>query len=250
MMKLREVTIVSKSKLRLASMAAVSMLLSSCASSTPKMTGVADLKMVSASALPTPTIADMSASERPYRVGAFDKLTIDVFGSEELSKKEVQVDASGRMTFPLIGTIEVAGKTPGEIGEAMQDQFRGRYIRNPQVTVSLKEIVSQTVTIGGEVKKAGVYPIVGKMTLLTAIASAEGWTDVSSRSEVVVFRTVNSQDYAAIYNVKAIQKGRYPDPEVFASDIIMVGESQSRKIWKDFLGASPLLAPVIYLLGQ
>lgn len=192
----------------------------------------------------------MSASDRPYRVGAFDKLVIDVFGSEELSNKEVQVDASGRITFPLIGTLEVAGKTPGEVGEAMQDLFRGRYIRNPQITVNLKEIVSQTVTIGGEVKKPGVYPIVGKMTLMTAVASAEGWTDISSRGEVVVFRTVKAQDYAAVYNVKAIQKGRYPDPEIFANDVIMVGESQSRKIWKDFLGASPLLAPVIYLLGQ
>ena len=230
--------------------AVASLALVSCASSSPDMTGAANLNMVTASAFPTPTLDDLSASDRPYRVGPFDKLTIDVFGSEELSKKEVQVDASGRITFPLIGTIEVAGKTPGEVGEAMQDLFRGRFIRNPQVTVNLKEIVSQTVTIGGEVKKPGVYPIVGKMTLMTAIASAEGWTDISSRSEVVVFRTVKSQDYAAVYNVKAIQKGRYTDPEVFANDIVMVGDSQSRKIWKDFLVASPLIAPVILLLGQ
>ena len=47
--------------------------------------------------------------------------------------------------------------------------------------MNLKEIFSQTVTIGGEVKKAGVYPIVGRMTLLTAIASAEGWTEYSQK---------------------------------------------------------------------
>ncbi len=224
--------------------------LTGCASSTQMSAPVQDLKRVDVSSMPVPSTADLSASDRPYRVGPFDKLTIDVFGSEELSQKEVQVDASGRITFPLIGTVEVAGKTPGEIGAAMQDLFRGRFIRNPQVTVNLKQIVSQTVTIGGEVRKPGVYPIIGKMTLMTAIASAEGWTDISDRGNVVVFRTVNKQDYAAVYNVKAIQRGRYPDPEVFASDVVMVGDSQSRKIWKDFLAASPLLAPVVLLIGR
>ena len=229
----------------------LSLLAAGCASSLSTGGATAsNLQMVESSALPTPTIADLSASERPFRVGPFDKLTIDVFGSEELSGKEVQVDASGRMTFPLIGTIEVAGKTPGEIGVMMQDLFRGRYIRNPQVTVNLKEIVSQTVTIGGEVKKPGVYPIIGKMTLMTAIASAEGWTDISDRGNVVLFRTVNNQKYAALYNVKAIQKGAYMDPDVYPSDVVMVGDSQTRKIWKDFLSATPLLAPVIYILGQ
>lgn len=206
--------------------------------------------MVKTDSLPTPSVADMQASDRPYRVGPFDKLTIDVFGSEELSNKEVQVDASGRITFPLIGTIAVAGSTPGEISTKMQDLLRGRYIRDPQVSVNLKEIVSQTLTIGGEVKKPGVYPIVGRMTLMTAIASAQGWTDISRKGEVVVFRTVNGKNYAAVYNVKAIERGNYSDPELFSSDVVMVGESQSRKIWKDFLGTSPLIAPIIYLIAN
>lgn len=204
--------------------------------------------MTASDSLPVPGAEDLQASDRPYRVGPFDRLTIDVFGSEELSKREVQIDASGRITFPLIGELAVAGMTPGEVANVMADRFRGRYIRNPQVTVNLKEIVSQTVTIGGEVKKPGVYPIVGKMTLMTAVASAEGWTDIASKGNVVVFREVGKKKYAAIYNVKAIEKGTYSDPEIFANDIVMVGESQSRRFWKDFLSASPLLAPVIYQL--
>lgn len=239
-----------RAAVRTALVSAASAWLASCASSAPIMPTATDLKMIPAQSMPTPTIADMSAADRPFRVGPFDKLTIDVFGSEELSQKEVQVDASGRLTFPLIGTLEVAGMTPGEIGAAMQDRFRGRFIKNPQVTVNLKEIVSQTVTVGGEVKKPGVYPIVGKMTLMTAIATAEGWTDISNRGNVIIFRTVGRQNYAAVYNVKAIQQGRYSDPEVFSSDVVMVGESQSRKIWKDFLAASPLLAPVVYILNN
>lgn len=226
-----------------------SLALAGCAGSS-SYGGASNLTMLPAQELPAPTLNDLEASSRPYRVGPFDKLTIDVFGSEELSKKEVQVDASGRITFPLIGTVEVAGKTPGEIGMVMQDRFRGRFIRDPQISVNLKEIVSQTVTIGGEVKKPGVYPIVGDMTLMTAIASAEGWTDIANKGEVVVFRKVGGKEYAAIYNVKAIEKGRYADPDIYASDVVMVGDSQARKIWKDVLMASPLLAPVIYLLRK
>lgn len=223
------------------------LMLAGCAGSA-NYGGAPGLTMLPAQELPPPTLNDLAASNRPYRVGPFDKLMIDVFGSEELSKKEVQVDASGRITFPLIGTVEVAGKTPGEIGMMMQDRFRGRFIRDPQISVNLKEIVSQTVTIGGEVKKPGVYPIVGEMTLMTAIASAEGWTDIANKGEVVVFRKVGGKEYAAIYNVKAIEKGRYADPDIYASDVVMVGDSQARKIWKDVLMASPLLAPIIYIL--
>ncbi len=227
-----------------------SVLAAGCASSQPRIGGAPGLEVVDSSALPSPTVADLAANERPYRVGPFDILNIDVYGSEELSKREIQIDASGRITFPLIGTLEVAGKTPGEVSELMADRFRGRFIRNPQVTVNLKEIFSQKVTISGEVKKAGVYPIVGKMTLLTAIASAEGWTELSQKGEVVVLRTVGGRDYAALYDVRAIEKGRYADPEIFASDVVVVGRSESRSIFRDFLAASPLLAPVVLILGQ
>lgn len=223
---------------------------SGCATSGPKIGGAPGLEVVESSSLPVPTIADLAANERPYRVGPFDVLNVDVFGSDELSKREIQVDASGRMTFPLIGTLEVAGKTPGEVSDMMADRFRGRFIRDPQITVNLKEIFSQTVTISGEVKKAGVYPIVGKMTLLTAIASAEGWTEFSNKGEVVVLRTVGSRDYAALYNVKSIEKGRYADPEIYASDIVIVGNSAGRKILRDVVGLSAGLAPLIFILPQ
>lgn len=226
----------------------VSLVLAGCASSRMEIGGAPGLEVVSSGDLPPPTAADMSANERPFRLGPFDVLNVDVFGSEELSKKEIQVDASGRITFPLIGSLEVAGRTPQEVSAMMADKFRGRFIRDPQVTVNLKEIVSQTVTVTGEVKKAGVYPIVGRMTLMTAIASAEGWTEFSKKGEVVLRRRVAGQDYAALYDVRAIERGQYADPEVFASDVVVVGNSDSRRIFRDFLAATPLLAPVVLLL--
>ena len=62
--------------------------------------------------LPPPTRTDLFEQNRPYLIGPFDKLVIDVFGIEDLSEKEVQTDSGGRISFPLAGIIEAAGKTP------------------------------------------------------------------------------------------------------------------------------------------
>ena len=159
-------------------------------------------------------------------------------------RPDVAGDASGGFAWAPMGPAK-HGILDGAL---LADRFRGRYIRDPQVTVNLKQIVSQTVTVSGEVKRAGVYPIVGKMTLVKAIASAEGWTDFSQKGEVVVLRTVGGQDYAALYDMRAIERGRYQDPEIYANDTIVVGKSESRRIFRDILTASPLIAPVFLLL--
>lgn len=223
---------------------ALAIALSACASSKP-FGGVEGLKVVQADTLPPPQTADLAALDRPYRVGPFDKLSIDVFGIDELRDREVQVDASGRISFPLVGTIEASGRTPGEIEAAIKERLRKNYLRNPQVTVNLKETVSQVVTIGGEVKKPGLFPVVGRMTLMRAIATAEGTTEFAKKKEVVVFRTTGGRNYAALYDLQAIERGNYPDPEIYANDVVIVGDSTARRVFRDILNGAPLLAPLI-----
>ncbi|MBX3565285.1 MAG: polysaccharide export protein [Sphingomonas sp.] len=223
--------------------------LSACAGQT-SVGGSPNMTVVQGNVLPPPDRADLLATEsRPYYVGPFDKLTIDVFGIDELRQREIQVDASGRMSFPLAGVLEVSGRTPGEIEVLLKDRLRERYVRDPQVTVNLKETVSQVVTIEGQVKKAGQYPVIGRMTLLRAIAIAEGTDEFSKLDEIVVFRTVKGQNLAALYDLRAIRRGNYPDPEIFANDVVVVGDSKARRIFKDFLGIVPLLTtPLIVAL--
>lgn len=224
-------------------------LASACASSkiVPTPGGA---QIVDASALPAPTPADLRNGDRPYFIGPFDKLRIDVFGVTELSKQEVQTDASGRLSFPLIGVIEAAGKTPGDLAEIIKERLRGRFIRDPQVTVNLMETVSQVITVDGEVKEPGLYPVVGRMTLMRAVATAKGATEFAKLRSVAVFRKVNGQDMAAVYDLRAIREGRYKDPEVFASDVVIVGDSQVRRIFKDILNAAPLLTTPLIILFQ
>jgi polysaccharide export outer membrane protein len=225
------------------------LLLAACAGA-PQLGGDPNLRVVEASALPAPDRADLIAAARPYLVGPFDKLSIDVFGIEEMSSKDVQVDASGRMSFPLVGVIEVSGKTPGEIEALLRDRLSANYVRDPQVTVNLKETVSQVVTVDGQVRKPGLYPVIGRMTLLRVIAKAEGTDEFSKLNQVVVFRTVRGQDMAALYNLKAIRVGKYEDPEIFANDVVVVGDSKARRIFKDFLQVFPALATPIVIAAD
>ena len=186
---------------------------------------------------------------RPYLIGPFDKLQIDVFGIDELSEKEVQTDASGRISFPLAGIIEAAGKTPGEVEIELEERLRTRYVRDPQVTVNLKETVSQVITVDGQVREPGLYPVVGKMTLMRAVATAKGTAEFAKLDDVVIFRTVKGQQLAALYNLTAIRRGNYDDPEVFANDVVIVGDSKARRLFKDALQIVPLLTtPLIIAL--
>lgn len=211
--------------------------------------GASNITVMQGSELPAPDRADLLSESRPYLIGPFDKLMIDVFGIEELSQKEVQTDASGRISFPLAGVIEAAGKTPAEIEDEIEARLRSRYVRDPQVTVNLKETVSQVITVDGQVKKPGLYPVIGKMTLMRAVATAEGTAEFAKLDDVVIFRTVNGQQLAALYNLKAIRRGNYADPEVFANDVVVVGDSQARRLFRDALQVVPLLTtPLIIAL--
>lgn len=224
--------------------------LSACAS-TPDIGGAPSLEVLDAKELPVPERGETFAIDRPYIVGPFDKLRIDVFGIPELSDRKVQVDASGRISFPLIGALTIAGSTPGEIERMIETKLAANYVRNPQVSINLEETVSQVVTVEGQVKKPGLFPVVGRMTLLRAIALSGGTDEFAKLNEVVIFRTVKGEQYAALYNLKSIRIGAYPDPEVFANDVVVVGESRARRVFKDFLQVLPALStPLIFAVDR
>jgi polysaccharide export outer membrane protein len=223
-------------------------LLSGCGGG-PRLGGDPGLRVLDAASLPVPERMDVVGEGAAYYVGPLDRLTIDVFGIKELSEREVQVDGSGRISFPLAGAVDVLGKTPGEVEADLAQRLRLAGVRDPQVTVNLKDPVSRVVTVEGEVHKPGLYPVTGGMTLMGAVARAEGTTEYSRLDEVVVFRKVRGERYAALYNLDAIRHGAYADPPIYAGDIVMVGDSSGRRLFKDILQTIPLLTtPLIVAL--
>ena len=195
--------------------------------------------------LPAPTGADLVAATTPYRIGPFDKLKIDVFGVDDLSG-ELQTDASAGLSMPLIGYVDAASKTPDELAAIIAAKLR-RFVRDPQVTVNLKETTSQVFTVDGQVTQPGSYPVVGNMSLMRAVATAKGASEYARMNDVVIFRTVNGHALAGLYNLSAIRRGLYADPKIYANDVIVVGDSEARRLFNQFVQVSPLFTTPLIL---
>lgn len=199
--------------------------------------------------LPAPGRADLTASDRPALIGPLDTIQVDVFNVPDLSR-EIQVDASGRISMPLIGTIDARGKTAAELAANVEMALRGRYMRNPEVTVNLKSSVSQVVTIDGQVIEPGLYPVTNQMTLMRAIASAKGLSEFARQDDVVILRTVSGHKMAGLYNVTAIRNGSYDDPAIYANDVVIVGDSPARRRFRDLVSLAPLIAAPLIAIVQ
>lgn len=227
-----------------------SLAIGGCAGRTPPLpTSSATLTVVDDAALPAPTLSDRAGLNRGAAVGPYDKLIIDVYGMKDLSARPITVDAGGHISFPLTGSFNVSGMTAGEIENELERRLQAAYVRDPQVSVNLEEINSQIVTVDGQVTRPGLYPVLDRMTLMQAVARAEGLTEFAKQDDVVIFRNVQGQRYVALYNIGAIRRGYYEDPQIFAGDVVVVGESRGRRLFRDILAAVPLLtAPIIAVI--
>ena len=113
---------------------------------------------------------------RDYRVGPEDLLEIQVFGQENLNR-QVRVNGQGIISLPLIGEIKVAGLAPQEVEMRLVEAYGSEYLRNPQVTVTVKEYRHNRVAVTGAVDKPGQYEMIGPRTLLEMLALAGGLQD-------------------------------------------------------------------------
>lgn len=206
--------------------------------------------VVSTSAtLSEPTWADMNPVEnQQQRIGIADKLMFKVYGVPELDR-EIRVDPTGMVDIPLVGAVKVAGLEIGAVRTLIEDRLRERYLQDPQVTLEVTEAVSQRFVIEGGVKNPGIYQVTGNQSLLQAVAQAGGTVELARASEVVVFRTINGQPSAALFDLDAIRGGRLLDPRVYPSDRIVVGTDTSRSLIKDLIQLTPIVG-VFYQVFQ
>lgn len=231
-------------------------LLWGCAGKSPPVAVVPSSGVTQLADLPSPSGADAGKAARQSYIGPFTELSVDVYGVDGM-QRDVLTDGEGKFSFPLAGTLEGAGKTPDQLASEIEARLVGRYIRNPRVTVNLKAsnnpllLASQAVTVDGEVTRPGQYPVIGKATLMRAISLAGGATQLSKLDDVLIFRKVDGQQYVGMYNLKAIRRGNYADPEVYPNDVIVVGDSPQRRLFEDVLKAATLLStPLVILSNQ
>ncbi len=201
------------------------------------------------SSLPAPGAQDYASGPQEDLARPLDVLAVSVFGVPELNRT-VRVGNGGFFDYPLIGAVQANGRTLAEIGFELETRLKGTYVRDPDITVEFGERSGQLFTVGGEVNRPGQFPIIQGTTLMEAIAIGGGRTAYSRLAEVLVFREIGGQRYIGVYDMTAIQRGNYPDPQIYPHDIIMVGDSPNRRLMADVLQYTQLLTSPLILLQQ
>lgn len=176
-----------------------------------------------------------------FRIAPLDLIEVRVFGVPEL-EGEYQIDQNGQLKMPLIGIVPAKGFSTFELADALESKLGERYLQDPDVTVILKEAFARKVTVEGAVAKPGIYPIEGELSLLQTIAVSGGLTDTANPKRVAIFRTIEGERSAAVFNLEDIRRGKVEDPKVFGNDVIVVDGSDVKTNYREVLRSIPLFA--------
>jgi polysaccharide biosynthesis/export protein len=165
-------------------------------------------------------------------VGIGDQIFITVFGQPDMSA-EVTVNENQQVTLPLVGTIRVGALTPSAIEKLVAKRLKdGEYLRNPEVSVQVRQVRSQMISVLGEVQRPGRFPILGKLTVLDALATAGGFSQRADQTVFLLRR--NLLDGGAIQrreiaihldSVLAASKGEM-DMELKHDDVVFVAQQK------------------------
>jgi polysaccharide biosynthesis/export protein len=128
-------------------------------------------------------VANSAAED--YRIGPQDLLEISVFEAPELNRA-VRVSASGEISIPLIGAVQASGLTPKALEFVLQELLRRTYMKDPHVSVFMKEMQSHPVSVFGAVKKPGVFQIDGPKSLVEILSMAEGLAEDAGDTVIVM----------------------------------------------------------------
>jgi polysaccharide export outer membrane protein len=158
----------------------------------PKVTAVLLVIAAALCACASPRTARIapSAIDQAYVLDRGDRLRINVFGQPSLTSTYA-IDPAGIITFPLVGAIEAAGQTTGELQKRIEARLRQGYLRDPNVTVEVDSY--RPFFILGEVEKAGQFPYEPGLTAEKAIAIAGGFSPRASRDSVDLTRRIQGR---------------------------------------------------------
>ena len=173
-----------------------------------------------------------SYKNRIYLLDTSDILEITVFEEKDLSVR-LRVTENGTIAFPLIGAIKVKGLTTQEAEKKLEKRLKDdEYLKNPQVMIELdlevmKRYSDKEIFVIGEVNKPSAIPILGKnITVLEAIAKAEGFTDFAAPNRTSVIRIEDGVERTIMVDLNKVKKGdKSLDIILRQGDVIVVPES-------------------------
>jgi len=121
-----------------------------------------------------------------YRLGAGDVVTIQVLGEDDLKREKIRLSDAATISYPILGEIRLLGKTIAELEALIRDGLKGRYLLNPQVTVTINEY--RNFFINGQVMTSGGFPYIPGLTVRKAVSLAGGFKERASKEKIFLIR--------------------------------------------------------------
>ena len=168
-------------------------------------------------------ITSLSSATKGYTIGSGDVLDIITWKEADFSREELFVRIDGKITFPLLGDVQAAGRTPQELKEDIEKKL-ATYVGSPVVTVNVRVPGSQKFYVLGEVVRTGEYNLVKHLTIIQAFALAGGFTEWASKDEIILFRVEDGKETIIRVDYKSILKGENFENNILikANDTIIV----------------------------
>lgn len=181
----------------------------------------------SAQERPAQAATQATSTNENYRLSPNDAVRVVVFREDNLTTT-ARLDKSGTISFPLIGTVKLAGLTLQGAAKTIEKMLGEDYLVNPQVFVSMVDYSKRRFTMLGQVIKPGIYdmPEETSLNLLEAIGMAGGFTRIAAPNRVTVKRTVNGEEVVYKLDAKTMARDDSTRPFLIApGDTITIGES-------------------------
>ena len=175
----------------------------------------ADARAIAAAIEPNAAATPDDSANSSYRLNAGDVISIVVYGEDELSLV-TRIAVNGRLTFPLLGELEVGGVTPHQLEQQLTERLRGDYLVNPKVSVTISEY--RPFFINGQVNRPGSFPYQPGLTVRKAISLAGGLTERGSEKRISIIREGAKVKGGKAHSIKL-------DEPVGPGDILTVDES-------------------------
>lgn len=170
----------------------------------------------------TSSVFAQQADGLEYRIGPEDVLHISVWKEDDLDRK-VLVRPDGGVSFPLVGDIQVSGRTPLEVQDEIRSRL-ARYVPAAEVTVSVDKISGYTIFILGEVNKPGQFTMGRYVDVVQALTLAGGTTPYASEKNIQILRRQDGREVTYKFNFRDIKRGRDLSQNIIlqSGDVVVV----------------------------
>ena len=154
-------------------------------------------------------------------LGEGDKFSLRVYQEPDMSG-EFMVSQSGGIAFPLIGEVDVIDRRCADIEAEVAERLADGFLRDPSVSCQIVEVNSLGIVVSGEVSSAGLFPYSANLTIIEAIALANGLTANAAEDRVIVSRDIDGDVQEIVIPFKQVVSGRAPNFRLWPNDSIFV----------------------------